>query len=196
MIFKSTSLYLSEFSAGRRLAKWIRFINDVLLSAPSIIIGLFCYALLVKPLQHFSALAGAVALAIIALPIIIRTCEDMFAIVPQNLREAAFALGAPYWRVIISIIFRTIYHGMVTGMLLAVARVLGETAPLLFTSLNNQFWSTALDKPIASLPIVVYRYAMSPYPDWQKLAWGGALLITISVCLLTIIARTFTKRGN
>ncbi len=190
------ALYLAEFSKGKKISQWVRFINDVLLSAPSIIIGLFCYTILVAPMHHFSAISGSIALAIIALPIIIRTSEDMLSIAPQSLREAASALGAPYWRVIFSILLRAVYRGIITGILLALARILGETAPLLFTSLNNQFWNTSLNKPMASLPIVIYRYAMSPYPQWQHIAWGGALLITIGVCLLSIASRLFHKEDN
>ncbi len=185
--------YLSEFSAGKRIAKVIRFVNDVLLSAPSIIIGLFCYSVLVKPFHHFSAFAGSIALAIIALPIIVRTCEDMLEIVPQNLREAALSLGAPYWKMLLKIIMKSVYQGIFTGILLAIARILGETAPLLFTSLNNQFSSFALNKPVASLPVVIYQYAMSPYADWQQLAWAGALLITLSVCILSIVSKLLMK---
>lgn len=183
------AIYLSEFSRGKRISKGVRFMNDVLLSAPSIVIGLFCYVLLVRPLEHFSTLAGAIALAFIALPIIVRTAEDMLEIVPPALREAALALGAPYWKVLVRILIKSVYQGIYTGILLAIARVLGETAPLLFTSLNNQFWSAALTKPIASLPIVIFEYAMSPYPDWQRLAWGGALLITLVICGLSVLSK-------
>lgn len=183
------AIYLSEFSKGRQIGKAVRFVNDVLLSAPSIVIGLFCYVLLVRPLGHFSVLAGAVSLAFIALPIIVRTAEDMLRIVPQALREAALALGAPYWKMLARIVIKSVYQGIYTGMLLAIARILGETAPLLFTSLNNQFWSANLARPIASLPIVIFEYAMSPYPDWQRLAWGGALLITLVICSLSVLSK-------
>src|SRR3990167_358873 len=188
-----TATYLSEFARAKRLGKIIRFANDVLLSAPSIVIGLFCYVLFVRPFHHFSALSASIALALIALPIIVRTAEDMLEIVPQTLRESALALGAPYWKMLLKIVFKSVYHGIFTGVLLAIARILGETAPLLFTSLSNQFWSVSLTKPMASLPIVIFEYAMSPYPDWQHLAWGGALLITLMVCALSIVAKFILK---
>ncbi len=185
--------YLAEFSKGKKLGLIIGFANDVLLSAPSIVIGLFIYALMVKTLHHFSALAGCMALMLIALPIIVRTSRDMLEIVPQNLRESALALGAPYATVLKKIILKSVYQGIFTGILLALARILGETAPLLFTSLNNQFTSVSLNKPIASLPVVIFQYAMSPYHDWQGLAWGGALLITLVVCILSIVSKFVLK---
>lgn len=186
--------YLSEYGRGGRLAQLVRFINDVLLSAPSIIIGLFVYGIVVIRMGHFSAIAGIVALAIIAIPIIVRTTEDMLALVPDALREAAAALGAPRWKIIVKIGYRAALQGILTGVLLAVARVSGETAPLLFTALNNQFWSTDLNAPMANLPVVIFQFAMSPYDDWRELAWGGALLITATVLALNIFARALTKK--
>lgn len=185
--------YLSEFGRAKRLGNIIRFANDVLLSAPSIVIGLFCYVLFVQPFHQFSALSASLALALIALPIIVRTAEDMLEIVPQTLRESALALGAPYWKMLIRIVFKSVYQGLFTGTLLAIARILGETAPLLFTALNNQFWSLSLIKPMASLPIIIFEYAMSPYPNWQNLAWGGALLITLIICVLSIVSKFILK---
>lgn len=187
------AIYLSEFNRGQKIISVVRFINDVMLSAPSIIIGLFCYALFVAPVGHFSALAGAISIAIIALPIIVRTSEDMLSIVPSTLREAATALGAPYWRVVLKVVLPSIYHGIITGVLLAIARILGETAPLLFTALNNQFWNIDLTKATASLPIVIFQYAMSPYAGWQHLAWAGALLITLVIGVITLITRLILK---
>jgi len=181
--------YLSEYSRGSRLAEAAKFINDILLSAPSIIIGLFVYAILVVPFRHFSGWAGAAALGLIALPVINRTTQDMLALVPGALREAAAALGTPRWKTMTFIIYRAARSGILTGVLLAVARITGETAPLLFTALNNQFWSTDLGQPIANLPVVIFQFALSPYDDWQKLAWGGALLITVAILALNIIAR-------
>jgi phosphate transport system permease protein len=181
--------YLAEFGAGARLAAIIRFINDILLSAPSILIGLFIFEVAVVPVGHFSAWAGALALAIIAVPVVVRTTEDMLRLVPTDLREAAVALGAPRWKVVVKISYRAARAGIITGILLAFARISGETAPLLFTALNNQFWSTNLNAPMANLPIVIFQFAMSPYEDWQRLAWAGALLITGSILALSIIAR-------
>lgn len=186
--------YLSEYGRGSRIASFVRFINDVLLSAPSIIIGLFVYGIVVVRMGHFSAFAGIVALAIIALPIIVRTTEDMLALIPDALREAAAALGAPKWKIIVKVSYRAAFQGILTGVLLAVARVSGETAPLLFTALNNQFWSSDLNAPMANLPVVIFQFAMSPYADWRELAWGGALLITATVLALNIVARVLTKR--
>ena len=171
--------FLAEYSRGGRFGEIVRFVNDILLSAPSIIVGLFVYELMVVPMGHFSAWAGAVALAIIVIPVVVRTTEDMLNLVPNALREAASALGAPKWKVIVMVSYRAAIQGMVTGVLLAVARIAGETAPLLFTALNNQFWSTNLNAPMANLPVVIFQFAMSPYADWQVLAWGGALLITV-----------------
>ncbi|HUC70195.1 MAG TPA: phosphate ABC transporter permease PstA [Stellaceae bacterium] len=181
--------FLAEYSRGRRFGEVVRFINDILLSAPSIIVGLFVYEIMVVRMSHFSAWAGAVALAIIVVPVVVRTTEDMLNLVPNALREAASALGTPKWKVITLISYRAAIQGMLTGVMLAVARIAGETAPLLFTALNNQFWSTDLNAPMANLPVVIFQFAMSPYADWQVLAWGGALLITVAVLCLNIGAR-------
>jgi phosphate transport system permease protein len=191
-IFAGT--YMAEYGRYSRLTPTIRFINDVLLSAPSIVIGLFVYEIMVVPMGHFSAWSGIVALAIIVIPITLRTTEDMLALVPSQLREAAVALGAPMWRVIWKVSYRAALGGMLTGVLLAVARISGETAPLLFTALNNQFWSTNFGAPMASLPATIFQFAMSPYPDWQRLAWAGALLITLAVLLLNVFARVLASR--
>jgi len=185
--------YLAEYGRHSRIAGFILFINDILLSAPSIIIGLFIYALMVVPLGHFSGWAGAISLAAIVLPIVVRTTDNMLRLVPENLREAAAALGAPRWLVILRISYRASRAGILTGVLLAVARISGETAPLLFTALNNQFWSTSLGRPMPNLPVVIFQYAMSPYKDWQHLAWAGALLITFSVLALSVVARIFLR---
>jgi phosphate transport system permease protein len=182
--------FLAEFSRGRWFGEAVRFVNDILLSAPSIIIGLFVYQAMVVPMGHFSAWAGAMALAIIVIPVVVRTTEDMLRLVPDSLREAAAALGAPQWKVIVTVTYRAAIQGMLTGVLLAIARVSGETAPLLFTALNNQFWSNDLNAPMANLPMVIFQFAMSPYADWQTLAWGGALIITAAILLLNISART------
>ncbi|HYL05819.1 MAG TPA: phosphate ABC transporter permease PstA [Thermoanaerobaculia bacterium] len=181
--------YLSEFGKSGWFAEIARFVNDILLSAPSIIIGLFVYSAMVVRMGHFSGWAGAIALAIIAIPIVVRTTEDMLRLVPVSLREAAAALGAPRWKVVVLVAFRAARSGILTGVLLAIARVSGETAPLLFTALNNQFWSANMNAPIANLPVVIFQFAMSPYADWVKLAWAGSLLITLSVLLLNIVAR-------
>jgi phosphate transport system permease protein len=181
--------FLAEYSRGGRFGEVVRFINDILLSAPSIIVGLFVYEIVVVPMGHFSAWAGAVALAIIVIPVVVRTTEDMLNLVPNTLREAASALGAPKWKVIVMVSYRAAIQGMLTGVMLAVARIAGETAPLLFTALNNQFWSSNLNAPMANLPVVIFQFAMSPYADWQTLAWGGALLITVTVLFLNIGAR-------
>src|SRR6187397_3422937 len=172
----------------------VRFINDVLLSAPSIVIGLFVYEILVAPMGHFSGWAGAVALALIVVPVVVRTTEDMLILVPDTLREAAASIGLPRSLMITKVAYRAARAGMVTGVLLAVARISGETAPLLFTALNNQFWSLNLNQPTANLPVVIFQFAMSPYPDWHRLAWGGAILITLGVLALNIIARTLFRR--
>jgi phosphate transport system permease protein len=181
--------FLAEYSRGGRFGEIVRFINDILLSAPSIIVGLFVYEIMVVPMGHFSAWAGSVALAIIFIPVVVRTTEDMLSLVPNTLREAASALGAPKWKVIVMISYRAAIQGMLTGVMLAIARIAGETAPLLFTALNNQFWSNDLSAPMANLPVVIFQFAMSPYADWQTLAWGGALLITVTVLCLNIGAR-------
>jgi len=188
--------FLSEFSLNSRFGSVVRFINDVLLSAPSIIIGVFVYELAVVNSGHFSAWAGMLALAFIAIPIIVRTTEDMLRLVPNTMREAAAALGAPQWKVTMKVVYRAARAGVLTGILLAIARVSGETAPLLFTALNNQFWSVSLDHPIANLPVVIFQFAMSPYEDWHRLAWAGALLITMGVLLLNILARVFLRQGR
>lgn len=181
--------YLAEYGRYSKVSSVIRFINDILLSAPSIVTGLFVYEMLVRPMGHFSAIAGAAALAVLVIPTVVRTTENMLLLVPNQLREASSALGLPQSLVIRKIAYKAARAGMITGVLLAIARVSGETAPLLFTSLNNQFWSTNLNAPMASLPVVIFQYALSPYEDWQRLAWTGALLITAAVLTLSIAAR-------
>jgi phosphate transport system permease protein len=187
-------IYLAEFGQRSWLAPVTRFVNDILLSAPSIILGLFIYAIYVAQVKHFSGWAGAMTLALIAVPVIVRATDNMLSLVPNSLREAAAALGAPKWRVILYVTLRAARAGVVTGILLAVARISGETAPLLFTALNNQFWSSDLNAPMANLPVVIFQFAMSPYEDWKHLAWVGALLITFSVLLLSILARALTRQ--
>jgi phosphate transport system permease protein len=184
--------YMAEYGRYDRLTTVVRFINDILLSAPSIVVGLFIYEVMVAPMGHFSGLAGAVALAVIVIPVVVRTTEDMLLLVANPLREAATALGMPRAVVIRQVCYRAARAGMLTGVLLAVARISGETAPLLFTALNNQFWSLDLNAPIASLPVVIFQFALSPYADWQKLAWTGALIITLTVLALSITARALT----
>jgi len=186
--------YLAEYGRRGWLAPATRFINDVLLSAPSIVIGLFVYAVYVAHVKHFSGWAGALALSIIVVPVVVRTTDDMLKLVPNSLREAAAALGAPTWKIITLVSYRAARAGIVTGVLLAVARISGETAPLLFTALNNQFWSTDMARPMANLPAVIFQFAMSPYPDWQRLAWGGAALITLFVLALNITARALFRK--
>jgi phosphate transport system permease protein len=181
--------YMAEYGRHERLTIVVRFINDILLSAPSIVVGLFIYEVMVAPMGHFSGLAGAVALAVIVIPVVVRTTEDMLLLVPNPLREAATALGMTRAIVIRRVCYRAAKAGMLTGVLLAVARISGETAPLLFTALNNQFWSLDLNAPMASLPVVIFQFALSPYADWQKLAWTGALIITLTVLALSITAR-------
>jgi phosphate transport system permease protein len=181
--------YMAEYGRHDRLTMVVRFINDILLSAPSIVVGLFIYEVMVAPMGHFSGLAGAVSLAVIVIPVVVRTTEDMLLLVPNPLREAATALGMPRAVVIRRVCYRAASAGMLTGVLLAVARISGETAPLLFTALNNQFWSLDLNAPMSSLPVVIFQFALSPYSDWQKLAWTGALIITLTVLALSIIAR-------
>jgi phosphate transport system permease protein len=188
--------YLAEFGRGSWLAPATRFINDILLSAPSIVIGLFIYELMVHRMGHFSGWAGAMALALIVLPVVVRTTENMLQLVPNNLREAAAALGAPQWKVVVMVSYRAAHAGILTGVLLAVARIAGETAPLLFTALNNQFWSTDLNGPMSSLAVIIFQFAMSPYDDWHHLAWAGALLITLFVLGLNILARAFFRKGH
>jgi phosphate transport system permease protein len=184
--------YMAEYGRYARTTSIVRFINDILLSAPSIIVGLFIYEMAVAPMGHFSALAGALALAVIVVPVVIRTTEDMLLLVPNALREAAAALGMPRAYIIRHVAYRAAKAGIVTGVLLAIARISGETAPLLFTALNNQFWSTNLNAPMASLPAVIFQFALSPYADWQKLAWTGALIITLAVLTLSIVVRVVT----
>ena len=188
--------YLSEYGKNGWLATIIRFINDILLSAPSIVIGLFIYSAYVTWVGHFSGWAGSFALSLIVLPVVVRTTEDMLKLVPNQLREAAAALGAPRWKIITAVVYRAARAGMLTGILLAVARISGETAPLLFTALNNQFWNANLNAPMANLPVVIFQFAMSPYEDWQSLAWAGALLITFSVLGLTVLARLSLRRNT
>ena len=185
--------YLSEFGRASRLAPIVRFVNDILLSAPSIIIGVFVFEIMVVNMGHFSGWAGSVALAFIVIPVVVRTTEDMLRLVPDTLREAAAALGAPQWKVIVRVVYRAARAGILTGVMLAIARISGETAPLLFTALNNQFWSTDMNQPMANLPYVIFQFAMSPYDDWHHLAWAGALLITFSILLLNIIARVVLR---
>jgi phosphate transport system permease protein len=181
--------YLAEYGRTAYISTVVRFVNDVLLSAPSIIVGLFVYELLVLRMGHFSAIAGAVALAIIAIPVTVRTTEDMLNLVPQGMKDASTAMGAYHWRTITSVIYPAARSGILTGLLLAIARISGETAPLLFTALNNQFWSSNLGAPIANLPVVIFQFALSPYPNWQQLAWSGALIITVSILIINIAAR-------
>ena len=186
-------IYLAEFEPKGWLASVTRFVNDILLSAPSIVIGLFVYAVVVSPMKSFSAIAGVVALALIVIPVVIRTTENMLQLVPAGLREAAYALGAPKWKVILSITLKAARTGVITGILLAVARIAGETAPLLFTALSNQFWTSSLNQPMASLPVTIFKFAMSPYENWQKLAWAGVFLITLAVLALNVAARVLTR---
>ena len=187
-------IYLAEFGKSGWLAKATRFINDILLSAPSIIIGLFVYTIYVTQVGHFSGWAGSMALGLIAIPVVVRTTENMLHLVPGSLREAAVALGAPMWKVILMVTLRAVRGGVITGVLLAVARISGETAPLLFTALNNQFWSADMNAPLANLPVVIFQFAMSPFEDWKTLAWAGALLITLAVLVLNILARTVFRQ--
>lgn len=189
-------IYLAEYESKSWLANTTRFVNDILLSAPSIVIGLFVYAVIVTRFKSFSGWAGVIALAMIAIPVVIRTTENMLQLVPAGLREAAYALGTPKWKVITSITLRAARAGVVTGLLLAVARISGETAPLLFTALNNQFWTSSLTEPMASLPVTIFKFAMSPYENWQKLAWAGVFLITVAVLCLNILARVLTRDKN
>jgi len=188
--------YLAEFGRRGWLAPATRFINDILLSAPSIVIGLFVYSVYVAQVKHFAGWGGAFALALIVIPVVVRTTDDMLKLVPDSLREAAAALGAPAWKMIVFVSYRAARAGIITGILLAVARISGETAPLLFTALNNQFWSLNMNSAMANLPVVIFQFAMSPYPDWHRLAWGGAILITLSVLFLNILARSLFRREN
>ena len=189
-----TGIYLAEYGEGSKLASTVRFVNDLLLSSPSIVIGLFVFSIYVAQVQHFSGWAGSMALALIAIPVIVRTTENMLSLVPNGLREAAAALGMPRWRVIGKVTLKAAAAGVVTGVLLALARISGETAPLLFTSLNNQFWSADMGAPMANLPVVIFQFAMSPYDDWKQLAWVGSLLITVGVLVLSILARIVAAR--
>ena len=186
-------VYLAEYGDQSRIAQITRFMTDIMLSAPSIVLGLFVYAILVAQVKHFSGWAGTIALSLIAIPVVLRTTENMLRLVPGSLREAAFALGAPRWKVATMVTLRAAKSGVVTGVLLAIARVSGETAPLLFTALNNQFFSLDMNKPMANLPVVIFQFAMSPYDDWIQMAWAGALLITFTVLFLNIIARIFFR---
>lgn len=186
-------VYLAEYGDGNKLASITRFVTDIMLSAPSIVLGLFVYAILVAQVKHFSGWAGSLALALIAVPVVLRTTENMLRLVPGSLREAAFALGAPRWKVATFVTLRAAKAGVVTGLLLALARISGETAPLLFTALNNQFFSLNMNAPMANLPVVIFQFAMSPYDNWVRLAWGGALLITLTVLVLNIIARVMFR---
>jgi phosphate transport system permease protein len=188
--------YMAEYGRHDKLTSVVRFINDILLSAPSIVIGLFIYEVMVYPMGHFSGWAGAVALAVIVVPVVVRTTEDMLILVPDSLREAAASIGLPRALMILRIAYRAAKAGMVTGVLLAVARISGETAPLLFTALNNQFWSNDLNAPVASLPVVIFQFALSPYKDWQALAWTGALIITMAVLALSIVARALAASSK
>jgi phosphate transport system permease protein len=186
-------IYLTEYGDHSKTAELTRFVTDIMLSAPSIVIGLFVYAIVVATLGRFSGYAGSMALALIAVPVVMRTTENMLRLVPGSLREAAFALGAPRWKVSLSVTLRAAKSGVITGLLLAIARISGETAPLLFTALNNQFFSTDMSRPMANLPVVIYQFAMSPYDNWIRLAWGGALLVTLAVLVLNILARVFFR---
>jgi phosphate transport system permease protein len=188
-------IYLAEYGRAGALAKATRFMNDILLSAPSIVIGLFVYTVYVARVEHFSGWAGSAALALIAIPVVVRTTENMLQLVPSSLREAAVALGAPMWKVILLVTLRAVRGGVITGILLAVARISGETAPLLFTALNNQFFSSDMNGPMANLPVVIFQFALSPFDDWRTLAWGGALLITLTVLILNILARSVFRQA-
>ncbi|HET7190992.1 MAG TPA: phosphate ABC transporter permease PstA [Pseudolabrys sp.] len=188
--------YMAEYGRYDRLTTVVRFINDILLSAPSIVVGLFVYEIMVARMGHFSGWAGAVSLAVIVVPVVVRTTEDMLTLVPDTLREAAASIGLPRSLMIRKIAYRAAQAGMVTGVLLAIARISGETAPLLFTALNNQFWSLDLNAPVASLPVVIFQFALSPYKDWQDLAWTGALIITLAVLALSIVARVLAAQGK
>lgn len=187
-------IYLAEYGRHSWLGHTTRFVNDLLLSAPSIIIGLFVYDIYVAKVGHFSAMAGVIALALIVIPVVIRTTENMLQLVPNSLREAAYALGAPQWKVIVMVSLRAARSGVMTGILLALARISGETAPLLFTALSNQFYSTRLDEPMANLPVTIFKFAMSPFADWQGLAWAGVFIITMTVLLLNILVRLFSRQ--
>ena len=188
--------YLAEFAKKKAIGETIRFLNDILLSAPSIVLGLFVYTLIVRPLGHFSGWAGAIALAMIVIPVVVRTTDEMLQLVPSTMREAALSLGIPQWKVTMQVLYRSALPGIVTGILLALARVSGETAPLLFTALNNQYWSHDMSAPMASMPVVIFQYAMSPYESWQSLAWAGAFVVTVFVLLLSILSRAILLRNK
>ncbi len=189
-------IYLAEFGKNGLVAGLTRFINDILLSAPSIVIGLFIYTVVVAKVEHFSGWAGSLALALLAIPVVVRTTENMLRLVPNSLREAAVAMGAPMWKVVLMVTLKAVRAGVITGVLLAVARVSGETAPLLFTALNNQFWSSDMNAPMANLPVVIFQFAASPFEQWQHLAWAGALLITLAVLVLNIMARVLFRQST
>jgi phosphate transport system permease protein len=189
-------VYLAEYGQKTWLGRSTRFINDILLSAPSIVIGLFIYTVVVSPMKSFSGAAGVLALALIVIPVVIRTTENMLTLIPNALREAAYALGTPKWKVILGITLKSARAGVITGVMLAVARIAGETAPLLFTALSNQFWSSNLSEPMASLPVTIFKFALSPYENWQKLAWAGVFLITLGVLVLNILARVLFRNKN
>ncbi|MBW6420421.1 phosphate ABC transporter permease PstA [Rhizobium sp. XQZ8] len=186
--------FLSEFSRGKKLGETIRFVNDILLSAPSIIIGLFVYELIVRPTGRFSGFAGGIALAFIFVPVVVRTTDEMLRLVPDVMREAALSLGIPRWKVTVNVLYRSASTGILTGILLAIARISGETAPLLFTALNNQYWSLDMTQPMANIPVVIFQFAMSPYEQWQNLAWAGAFVMTAFVLILSVVSRSFLNR--
>lgn len=188
--------YLAEYANKHWLGETVRFVNDILLSAPSIVLGLFVYALVVAQMGHFSALAGAIALAFIVLPVVVRTTDEMLRLVPSQMREAALSLGVPQWKVIVQVLYRSSMAGIMTGILLALARISGETAPLLFTALNNQYWSTDIMAPMANVPVVIFQFAMSPYENWHTLAWAGAFILTMFVLAISILARTILLRNK
>jgi len=186
--------FLAEFARKKHIGSLIRFVNDILLSAPSIVIGLFVYQVMVRPMGHFSGWAGSIALALILLPVVVRTTDESLKLIPAHLREAALSLGIPYWKVVTRVIYRGAFSGILTGILLAISRIAGETAPLLFTALNNQYWSTSPNTPMANLPVVIFQFAMSPYENWQRLPWAGAFVVTIFVLLLSIGTRILLTR--
>jgi phosphate transport system permease protein len=188
--------YLAEYARKRAIGETIRFINDILLSAPSIVLGLFVYTIVVRTMGHFSAIAGALALALIVIPVVVRTTDEMLQLVPSAMREAALSLGIPQWKMTLQVLYRSAAPGIVTGVLLGLARISGETAPLLFTALNNQYWNSDLTKPMASVPVVIFQYAMSPYDSWHSLAWAGAFMVTIFVLLLSLVSRALILRNK
>jgi phosphate transport system permease protein len=188
--------YLAEYSRNSWIGETVRFVNDILLSAPSIVLGLFVYTLVVAQMGHFSALAGAIALGFIVLPVVVRTTDEMLRLVPSQMREAALSLGVPQWKVVVQVLYRASLPGIVTGILLALARISGETAPLLFTALNNQYWTTDLNAPMANVPVVIFQYAMSPYDSWHTLAWAGAFILTLFVLVVSLAARALVSRNK